>query len=418
MAGELDIIGLDLQKAFQGAFAKALEGLAGGAAYDIRFSLPFTKVDHARREVTGIATSETRDFQGDSVSYEAAKKAFGQWTAKNVREMHGSAAIGKAVSIIADDKARNITVTSRISRGAEDSWTKVKEGVLQAYSIGGKRLNSTLMPDGTRRIDEMRLDELSLVDNPANPDCSIKIVKSLNGVPTITETVAADTEADYFLLADACDAVALQLRAGCRPLPQEVTKALGLGGSAVVCDMLAPDDFAQRGPQIAADLRACATALRTAPELEQLDKARTAAVLVLTTLPCRRDLARAKAGQARGGKWNAEGRGLSVEALREEVAKALGVLRGMRGSTDAIEKLEVGAMALHTVEQAAGVAKSGTGIYLTRQEIQAKCDELEARLKEMRRPDPEVPARVPRTPAYVQLEGECFKWRERLKNAR
>src|SRR5712691_5216551 len=52
MAGELDIIGLDLGKVIQKAFAKAMEGLSP-TAFEMGFSIPLVKVDHARREVVG-----------------------------------------------------------------------------------------------------------------------------------------------------------------------------------------------------------------------------------------------------------------------------------------------------------------------------------------------------------------------------
>ena len=62
--------------------------------------------------------------------------------------------------------------------------------------------------------------------------------------------------------------MARQFAARCRPLPSEVSKALRLAGSGIVCDMLAPDDFSQRGPQVAAALVVCAKALRLASALE------------------------------------------------------------------------------------------------------------------------------------------------------
>ncbi len=417
MAGELDIIGLDLGKVIQKAFAKAMEGLSP-TAFEMGFSIPLVKVDHARREVVGVATSETRDYQGDSVSYEAAKSAFANWTARNVREQHDPMkAIGKAVSVVADDKARTITVTSRISRGAEDSWKKVTEGVLQAYSIGGQRLRSTMLPDGTRRIDEMRLSELSLVDNPANPDCSIHLVKSHLGTPTFTDVIASDSEPDFSAAADSSEQVAQTLRCGVRPLPTEVSRALFRCGSPIICNQLDLQDLRQKGPGLAKQLSDCAIAMRRGDE-SQMEKAREAAAFVLAQLPCRRDLAKWR-GKTGSGDWSASGRGLSTAALRGEIAKALVQLREV-GQVDAIEKLEVGAMALHTVEQAAGVAKSGTGIYLTREEIQGKCDELETRLKDMQASGAGLPgnAQVTRTPAYHELEGEYFKWRERLKSSR
>jgi len=407
MAGGLELIGLD--EIFRKALAPVLERLAGGTAFEFALTFPITKVDVASRTVEGVATSETRDLQGEQVSYDASKRAFADWSAKNIREMHGALAVGKAISVVANDAAKNIVVKSRISRGAESTLIKCQEGVLQAYSIGGTRLRSTMLPDGTRRTDEYRLNELSLVDNPANPDCSIKIVKSLSGVPTVTDIIAADTEADYFLLADAVDAVAIQLRAGCRPLPQEVTRALNFAGSSITCDMLAPDDFNQRGPQIAADLKACSTALRQCCEVADLEKARTAAVFALSTLPCRRDLARAREKGHRSGTWNAEGRGLSVESLREEIAKCLGQLRGMQGSAETVETLEKNVMQVQGIAAIAG--GMGKSLFTT-QELTEMRDKLAAELEAWHKRK-----WMQNTPEYRRLSDSYFLVQQKLKSA-
>jgi hypothetical protein len=396
---------LGLEREIRKLLAPAMERLASGAAFEFGYSFPITKVDGASRTVEGVATDESVDAHGEILDYAASKAAFAAWE-KNIREMHQPNAVGRAVSVVANDAAKSITIRARISRGSESTWIKILDGTLRAFSVGGTRLRSEVRSDGVRRTSEYRLGEVSLVDVGANPNTKFAISKSLSGRPVVTDVVALDSEADYFACADAVDAVALQLRAGCRPLPQEVQKALYLSGSSVVCDQLAPKDFAANGPQIASDLRACATALRRADNVADLEKARETASLVLLALPCRRDLARSRGrGQ---GNWSASGRGATVESLREEIAKCIGAARGM-GLTDATKELEVGAMKLHTIASRAGGASKAL---FTKQELVEMRDKLAGQLNDWHAKN--LPQNVPE---YRRLSDTYFLVLQKLKGS-
>lgn len=378
-----------------------LAALMSGASFAMDFSFPISKVDPQSRTVEGVATDESIDSHGEILDYAGSKAAFAAWE-KNIREMHQPIACGRAVSIQCDDAAKSIAIKARISRGAEDTWQKVLDKTLRCFSVGGTRLRSEIRSDGIRRTSEYRLGEVSLVDVGANPNTQFKIVKSLSGRSTVTDVVALDAEADYLDLADALDAVARQLAAKCRPLPSEVTKALRLAGSAIVCDMLAPDDFSQRGPQIAADLVVCAKALKMATQLDDLEKARGASAFLLSVLVSRRDLAKAK-------RPRADGSAVTLAGLQSELARTLVKLRVMSGTEDSIEKLEVGAMALQGVAHFAGGVSKGI---FTREELEQVRDTLAAKLQEWQA------SRRPRTPEYHTIEGQYFIAVERLKSAR
>lgn len=152
---------------------------------DIRLFAKITKVDKEQRTVEGVASSETVDKQNEIVDYNASKVAFGEWNGA-IREMHQPISVGKAVEIIPDDENKCVYVKAFISRGAEDTWTKIKEGVLTGFSIGGNTLDKSvqIIKDAksgqekhVTRINKYRLNELSLVDNPANPDAEFTLVK-------------------------------------------------------------------------------------------------------------------------------------------------------------------------------------------------------------------------------------------------
>ncbi|TXG76779.1 hypothetical protein E6Q11_04055 [Candidatus Dojkabacteria bacterium] len=156
-----------------------------------RINIPISKVDEEQRIVTGIATSEALDSQGDIVDYEASKKAFADWIGiGNIREMHEPIAIGKAIDVSFDDSNKQVLVSAKISesKDGENAWTKVKEGVLSAFSIGGKifEVAKDKAVEGANRIVDYSLTELSLVDNPANPEAQLIMVKGKTAKMTKT----------------------------------------------------------------------------------------------------------------------------------------------------------------------------------------------------------------------------------------
>lgn len=146
-----------------------------------QFFLPFEKVDVEKRLVWGIAQVEgSPDSQGDVVDYDASKKAFANWSG-NIREMHTAKAVGRCVKVVFDDLKKRIYVCVHVSQGAEDTWKKVLDGTLRGFSIGGAVVSAMkkLSAAGQkfRRVTGYVLNELSLVDSPANASCLITAVE-------------------------------------------------------------------------------------------------------------------------------------------------------------------------------------------------------------------------------------------------
>jgi hypothetical protein len=179
---------------------------------NLRFSLPFSKVDKERRTVSGFASLDNIDKQMDIVTAEASMNAFAKFRG-NIREMHQPLAVGKMVNFKAekyfdpDSKKffNGVYVSAYVSKGAQDTWEKVLDGTLTGFSIGG-RMNK--WDDGydeksdtqIRIIKEYDLIELSLVDSPANQFANIISVEKVDGVDmvkgdnTVIENVFWDTE--------------------------------------------------------------------------------------------------------------------------------------------------------------------------------------------------------------------------------
>ena len=160
---------------------------------DINLSVPFTKVNREKRTVSGFATLDNIDQTNDVVTAEASVKAFESFRG-NIREMHGSNAVGKMVSFrpesFYDPKSKEffngVYVDAYISKGAQDTWEKVLDGTLSGFSIGGKILesdNEVNKANGktVRFIKNYELIELSIVDSPANELCNILSIQKVNG---------------------------------------------------------------------------------------------------------------------------------------------------------------------------------------------------------------------------------------------
>ena len=170
---------------------------------DINLSVPFTKVNREKRTVSGFATLDNVDQTGDVVTSEASVKAFENFRG-NIREMHGSLAVGKMVSFKPEtfyDPAtkefyNGVYVTAYISKGAQDSWEKVLDGTLSGFSIGGKIKESDnevnkATGKTVRFIKDYELMELSIVDSPANELCNILSIQKVNG-QFIAKGIAVD----------------------------------------------------------------------------------------------------------------------------------------------------------------------------------------------------------------------------------
>lgn len=158
---------------------------------------PIVRVNKEKREVEGVATSETVDSFGTIFSYEASKKAFRKWMEKtpNVREMHERKAAGKGILVRFDDAARQIHVRTFVSRGAQDTWLKVEDGVLNGYSVGAVNpVWDTVERDGKKYpyLVSYDLTELSLVDRASNPDAQGLVIARADGLTELVDITPDD----------------------------------------------------------------------------------------------------------------------------------------------------------------------------------------------------------------------------------
>lgn len=150
-------------------------------AQNFQVFLPIEKVDKAKRTISGYASTSALDSDGEMVSLKAIKAAlpdYMRWG--NIREMHKLSAVGTAQEANTDDKG--LYITAKITDDA--AWKKVQEKVYKGFSIGGQKLAKT-----GNLITEIDLSEISIVDRPANPECSFDVIKAHKAVADAAATL-------------------------------------------------------------------------------------------------------------------------------------------------------------------------------------------------------------------------------------
>jgi hypothetical protein len=175
-------------------------------------SMELTKIDKENRLVSGWASLDNPDLQGDVVLAEASQRAFEKFRG-NIREMHKNEAVGRMVAFKPDtyydsetgQAYKGIYVTAYISKGAPLTWEKVLDGTLSAFSIKGPIRDSHMdFSKGDRPLRVVKdydLDELSLVDSGGNQLANVVSITKVNGVTEVTGMIA-ETEFDNIFWCD------------------------------------------------------------------------------------------------------------------------------------------------------------------------------------------------------------------------
>lgn len=186
----------------------------------LTLSIPIVKIDAARGEVWGYATTEALDQQGEIVGYAASKDAFSEWSAMmskatahlppegqslgNLRVMHQPIVAGKAIHVSFDDAAKGVWFGARVNRETQDgkdAWSKVENGELTGFSIGAPYAEREVTyVDGVDHpvnvVTKYKLSEVSLVDNPACPGSFFQEVKLAKGGNLMPAFTSMDSDAE------------------------------------------------------------------------------------------------------------------------------------------------------------------------------------------------------------------------------
>lgn len=135
----------------------------------------FTKADDGTLTVYGIASTEAVDNDGEVIKADAMRAALPNFFVHGtgaLREMHGKIAAGTVEKANVDDKGVTHITATVVDPVAV---LKVEKGVYKGFSIGGRY--TTRDPGNDKIVTGIRLNEISLVDRPCNPEATLCLAK-------------------------------------------------------------------------------------------------------------------------------------------------------------------------------------------------------------------------------------------------
>src|SRR6267143_6212765 len=169
-----------------------------------------TKYNAKTGEFVGVMTSERPDKDREALDYNRSKPAIRKWSedAKarsngkslgNLREMHTLKAAGRLSALTFDDKNKQVIVRGLVVDPL--ARTKCEEGVYTGISLGGTYAEALPDPTDPRIVRYVvgSLGEISLVDDPCNPDATFELVGADGGQMVVKfaprlETIAVDDD--------------------------------------------------------------------------------------------------------------------------------------------------------------------------------------------------------------------------------
>jgi len=132
-----------------------------------------------RRWIEGIATVACLDMNGVEIT-EAALRASAHDLLTYATILYGhdiGRAVGRVTECYYDDAIKGIRFTGFISSVENDLWTKIREGVLNKFSVSWRTMDYEYVeqPNGESKIvvHSLRLLEVSLVSVPAVPEAEL-----------------------------------------------------------------------------------------------------------------------------------------------------------------------------------------------------------------------------------------------------
>ena len=155
-------------------------------------ALQIKAVDEEKRQFTGLASTWEKDLGGDVIEQGAFTKTLNEWKSNGkvlpLLDSHKygsiSAVLGKMVEAKETDAGLEATFQLRAGPQGEEAWDLVREGYVDGLSIGyeargWEKPTDDEEKDGVwRKLTEVHLVEVSLVQMPMNQGARIAAVKS------------------------------------------------------------------------------------------------------------------------------------------------------------------------------------------------------------------------------------------------
>ena len=147
--------------------------------------LSIKSVNEDAREIAGIATTPSTDSYGDIVEPEGAEYKLPVpllWQ-HNASQPIGEVYAAKTTKDGIEIKARLVKIDEpgTLADRLNEAWQSIKSGLVKGLSIGFRALEYSILADtGGYKFERWQWLELSAVTIPANADCSITTLRSLD----------------------------------------------------------------------------------------------------------------------------------------------------------------------------------------------------------------------------------------------
>jgi HK97 family phage prohead protease len=160
--------------------------------------------DEEQRLITGYASVEVMDRQGDLVPIDTMNKAMIKYASRGAPLLfgHQNKPVGKVINWTVQEEPRYglpaIEITAMIDKGYkldDEVWNMIKNGTITGFSIGGTAIQvdteKTAEGVDARVLKEIELSEISLVTEPANQAAIItaySMAKSVDPYENLSES--------------------------------------------------------------------------------------------------------------------------------------------------------------------------------------------------------------------------------------
>ncbi|WP_445445641.1 phage major capsid protein, partial [Citrobacter koseri] len=143
-------------------------------------------VNEDSREITGIASTPEPDRYGDIVDPAGVKFTlplpllWQHWHDEPIGQVTEAKVTDTGIEIKAKLVKPGADMPSQLVARLDEAWASIKTGLVRGLSIGFKPIEYSFIDDGGIRFISWEWYELSAVTVPANGDCSIQSVKSID----------------------------------------------------------------------------------------------------------------------------------------------------------------------------------------------------------------------------------------------
>ncbi|MBZ7675422.1 phage major capsid protein [Klebsiella grimontii] len=143
-------------------------------------------VNEDSREITGIASTPEPDRYGDIVDPAGVKFSlplpllWQHWHDEPIGQVTEVKVTDAGIEIKAKLVKPGADMPSQLVARLDEAWASIKTGLVRGLSIGFKPIEYSFIDDGGIRFISWEWYELSAVTVPANGDCSIQTVKSID----------------------------------------------------------------------------------------------------------------------------------------------------------------------------------------------------------------------------------------------